>query len=145
MASGPEWRPAPIVGREPDLATMREFLAGDLPSVAFVVAGAPGIGKTALWEAGIEVAHGLGLRVLSARPSGSETDLSFASLADLWDEVDFAKLDSVPPPQLRALAVALLRADPAGTPPESFAISAGALSGFRALAAQQPLLVAIDD
>jgi AAA ATPase domain len=123
----------------------RSPAAADPPPATLVLCGVAGIGKTALWETGVDRAQGLGFRVLQARPSGAEMELSFAALADLCDEVDTATLPDVPLPQLRALEVALLRADPEGTRPESFAISAGFTSALRAMSVEQPLVVAIDD
>ena len=63
---------AQVVGREPEFAALRRFLDRDAARRSFVLAGDPGIGKTTLWEAGITIARGRGLRVLVARPSGAE-------------------------------------------------------------------------
>src|SRR2546427_2894387 len=52
---------------------------------ALVLEGEPGIGKTALWRAGVEYARERGLAVLASSPSGSETQLSFSALGDLLD------------------------------------------------------------
>jgi len=41
-----------LVGREPELARLRELLAGGSLRT-LLLEGGPGIGKTALWEAGI--------------------------------------------------------------------------------------------
>jgi hypothetical protein len=122
-----------IVGREVELERVSGFSSG-----ARVLHGDPGIGKTTLWEAGIAAARSRGVRVLVARPSGAEAQLSFAALIDLCEDVDAGAL---PAPQREALEVALRRS-PAGAPPEPQAIGLG----LRAvLAAQAPLLVAIDD
>jgi DNA-binding CsgD family transcriptional regulator len=131
-----------IVGRESELAAVRELVETRGPR-ALVLTGGPGIGKTTLWEGGIDAAREGGLRVLSARPSDAEAQLSFAALIDLCDGVD--SLDALPAPQRAALEVALLRAEPAGAPPEPHAIALGLLNTLRALAADGPLLVAIDD
>lgn len=104
-----------------------------------------GWARTTLWEAGIDAARERPFRVLSARPSGAEAQLSFAALNDLLDEVDTEALAGVPSPQLRALEVALLRVEPADAPPEPHAIALGFLNALRGLAASGPLLVAIDD
>jgi hypothetical protein len=134
-----------IVGREAELTALVEFLhAGGSPR-AFVLTGGPGIGKTTLWEAGVDLARQRGLRVLSARGSGAETRLSSAALIDLLDGIGREELEVLPPPQLYALEVALFRAEPTGTPPEAHAIALGLLNAMRALAAREPLLVAIDD
>lgn len=112
---------------------------------ALVLTGAPGIGKTTLWEAGVDAARQDGLHVLSASPSDGEAQLSFAALIDLFDGVDEAAMTGLPAPQRWALEVALLRREPAGRPPELHAIGLGVLNGLRALAARAPVLIAIDD
>lgn len=55
-----------IVGREPELAALHAFLAADR-SRTLVLSGEPGIGKTTLWEAGVEAARAQGRRVLLIR------------------------------------------------------------------------------
>src|SRR4051812_47586588 len=95
-----------IVGRELELERVSGLEAG-----ALVLEGEPGIGKTTLWEAGIEDARSRGVRVLVARPNGAEAQLSFAALIDLCDGLDAG---AAPAPQREALEVALLRRSPAG-------------------------------
>lgn len=130
-----------IVGRDEELAALETVAGG----ASLVLVGAPGIGKTTLWEAGVERLRSAGFRVLLARGSGAETQLSSTALIDLFDSVGPAELDLLPEPQRQALDVALLRAVPAVEPPESHAIAMGVLTSFRALARHEPLLVAIDD
>ena len=147
VREGPEGEREPgarIVGREPELAVLSEFLA-DRTVRAFVLWGEPGIGKTTLWEAGIDAARDRRLRVLSARPSGAEAQLSYAALSDLLGEVEREALADLPAPQLHALEVALLRAEPMGVRPEPRAIALGFLNALRTLASREPLLIAIDD
>ena len=138
-------RVARIVGRERELAAVREFLGAGRSLGTFVLTGGPGVGKTTLWEAGVDVARERRLRVLSARSSGAEAQLSFAALIDLLDGVAMEELGGLPVPQLRALQVALLRSEPAGVSAEPHAIAVGFLNALRALAAGAPLLVAVDD
>src|SRR5262245_41919847 len=107
--------------------------------------GEPGIGKTTVCEAGIAVARERGWRGLSARPSGAEARLSFAALIDLFEGVETGALAGLPAPQRSALDVALLRARPTGVPQQPHAIGLGVVSALRALAAHEPVLVAIDD
>jgi DNA-binding CsgD family transcriptional regulator len=133
------------VGREPELALLRDFLERGDHARALVLLGGPGIGKTTLWEAGIEAARRRNLRVLSTRASGAPARLAFAALIDLLDEVGAEELDALPAPQRRALGVAVLRADPIGPPPELRAIALGLLNVLRGLADGHSLLVAIDD
>ena len=134
-----------VIGREPELAVLEEFLDRDSPWLALLLTGGPGIGKTALWERGLRLARDRGMRVLTARPSGAEAELSFAGLFDLLEGIDIGSVGSLPVPQRRALEAALLRAEPMDAAPERFAIAAGFLSVLRSLATGEPLLVAVDD
>jgi DNA-binding CsgD family transcriptional regulator len=136
---------AQVVGREPEFSALRGFLDRDAAGRSLVLAGEPGIGKTTLWEAGITIARERGLRVLVARPSGAEAELSFAALIDLFDGLDLGALDGLPAPQRLALEVALLRAEPAAVAAEPHAIGLGLLNSLRALAARETVLIAIDD
>lgn len=134
-----------IVGRDAELAVVHGLLERGEDTRALVITGDAGIGKTTLWEAGLIVARQRGFRVLSTRASSAEAQLSFAGLIDLLDEVDRAELSRLPPPQLHALEVALLRTAPSGTGPESGAIALGLLNVLRGLATERPLLIAVDD
>jgi DNA-binding NarL/FixJ family response regulator len=134
-----------IVGRELELGVLGEFAGTKQSGGALVLVGGAGVGKTTLWQAGVSVARERGWRVLVARPSGAEAELSFAALIDLCDGVELGLLENVPGPQLAALEVALLRAQPTAVPPEPHAIALGMLNALRALAAGAPVLVAIDD
>ncbi|HET7759822.1 MAG TPA: AAA family ATPase [Gaiellaceae bacterium] len=134
-----------LVGREEELAALLELVdtPAGLPSVA-VVAGEAGIGKTALWLAGVELAAARDVRVLASRPSEAEAGFSFLALTDLLGGVAADVLPELPPIQRRALEAALLlgdsdaRADPR-------AVAAGFLGALRLLAADGPLLLAVDD
>lgn len=134
-----------VVGRDAELAALGAFF-DVLPAGprALVLRGEPGIGKTAIWESGVEAAQRCGVRVLSARPGHAEAHLSFAALADLLENVDASSL-AMPGPQRQALEVALLRAEPMGPPPEPRAIAAAFLHVVRDLADRDPLVLAIDD
>jgi tetratricopeptide (TPR) repeat protein len=147
--SGSEHGTAPegaqMVGREPELLVLRRFLEGVGPATCLVLTGEAGIGKTTLWESGLAMARAQGFLVLSARAAQAEVALSFTTMADLIEGVDPEVLDAMPGPQVRALDVALRRRDPMEEAQDPFAIAAGLLSLFRALAERGPLLVAIDD
>jgi DNA-binding CsgD family transcriptional regulator len=134
-----------IIGREPELAVLREFLGAESRQRAFVLTGGPGIGKTTLWEAGVAGAGEQRMRVLTARPRDAEAQHSFSGLADLLDDVGAEALAGIPTPQLRALEVALLRAEPTRQPPEPRAIGLGLLNALSTLALSEPVLVAVDD
>jgi DNA-binding CsgD family transcriptional regulator len=134
-----------IVGRDAELAAIADALAAVAGGRTVVLVGAPGVGKTTLWEAAVDTASRQGVRVLSARPTSSETEFSFAGLIDLFDQVGLEELEALAAPQRHALEIALLRATPDGAPPEPSAIAVGVLSALRLLAEHGPVLVAVDD
>lgn len=139
---GPHTR---VVGRECELTVIREFVEADASRRAFVLVGRAGIGKTTLWEAAIDLAAERGLRVLAARASSAEAQLSFSALIDLCDGVRNDGLADLAGPQRAALEVALLRAEPQDTAPSAHAIALGFRNVLRALSARTPVLIAIDD
>ena len=80
--------PAVVVGRDAELASIRNFVTGISDGAsALVLEGEAGMGKTTLWRAGVEAAEAAGLCVLQAEPAESETALSFSGLGDLLDPV----------------------------------------------------------
>jgi hypothetical protein len=115
--------PVGVVGREAEVGTLSDFVTSASPVRALVLTGGPGIGKTTLWEAGIDLARERGWRALSARPSSAEARASFGGLIDLCEGVDDGVLADLPAPQREALRVALLRAAPTGTVAEPHAIA----------------------
>ena len=142
-----EWRSMAeeVVGREQELEELGRFLdAGDGLPAALVLEGSPGIGKTVLWRAGLDLARARGFRVLEAIPASAETRLSLSAVVDLLAPVLADVLPMLPAPQRRALKVALLLAEPEGSAPDARALDAALLSVLRVLATD-PLLVAVDD
>lgn len=135
-----------VVGRDRELATVTAFLDA-LPSgtSGLLLEGAAGIGKTMVWEAGVAGAAARSYIILSSRPAESEATLSFAALGDLMDGLLGQMLPQLPPPQRRALEVALLIADPVGSPPEQRAVCLAFLAVIRHLSASGPVVIAIDD
>jgi DNA-binding CsgD family transcriptional regulator len=137
---------ADVVGRDRELGMVGEFLdrlpAG--PGV-LLVEGEPGIGKTTVWLAGRDRARQLGYRVLWCRPIQTETPLAFVALGDLLEPVLDEALPHLPPPQARALEVAMLRADAGVRQPDRRALCASVLGVIRSVAASGPVLLAIDD
>ena len=134
-----------LVGREGQLAAVQEFLSERAGSRALLVTGEPGIGKTSIWEVGLALAGAAGMRVLKARATEPEAQLSYVALADLLEEVESSELAGVPAPQRRALEVAVLRTEPGEAPLEQFAVAAGFTAALRLLSARGPLLIAVDD
>src|SRR5438270_79049 len=90
---------AGVVGREAELTTIREFVAGiSAGPCSLLLEGAVGIGKTTLWRAGVRAAQECSYRVLSCRPAALESRLAFAALIDMFADVDAAVLRSLPGP-----------------------------------------------
>jgi DNA-binding CsgD family transcriptional regulator len=134
-----------LVGRELELARIQELLdRSETRPAALVLEGEPGIGKTTLWRAAVELAEARGFRVLAAQPGQREASLAFAAVGDLLQDVGDALVD-LPPPQQRALRVALLLEDPGDRPPDQRAVAVALLAILRRLADGAPLTVAVDD
>ena len=135
-----------IVGRESQKATLSTFL-GEVQTGpgGLVLEGEPGIGKSVLWTEGVDEARVLGCRVLSCRPTGSDSELSFVALGDLFDTDSQSFLDGLPGPQREALEVALLRRRIAGRAPDPRGAAVGVLGVLSEMALDAPTIVAIDD
>jgi DNA-binding CsgD family transcriptional regulator len=140
-----------------------------------IIEGEPRIGKTTILREGITRGRRAGYTVLSCRAVQAEARLSFAGLADLLRLVEETAFARLPAPQRRGLVVALRRADTdvvalrradtdvvalrradtdvvalrrADTdvvPNNSRAIGAGLVTLLVTLAADRPVLLAIDD
>jgi hypothetical protein len=116
-----------IVGREPELGRLEAFVAA-VPggARALLVRGEPGIGKTVLWRSAVAAAREAGYTVLVTRPAEEEMPLALAALVDQFvgSELEGAALAADSGPLSRGRAV---------------------LEALRGLAAEAPVLVAIDD
>jgi DNA-binding CsgD family transcriptional regulator/tetratricopeptide (TPR) repeat protein len=85
-------------------------------------------------------------RVLAARAAEAEAKLSFTVLTDLLQPALNEVAHQLPAPQRRALEAALLVETPKeSSRPDARAVSLATLGAFRALAAQGPVMLAIDD
>ena len=133
-----------LLGRNAELAQIAVFLEAE-PPAALVLEGEAGIGKTRVWEESVRLATASGCRVLAMRASGSEVQLSFAGLGDLFDGVVEEALPDLPGPQRRALEAALLLEEAQDAPPDTRAVAAGCLGVLRLLSATAPLVLAVDD
>ncbi len=136
-----------LFGRETELQGVDRFfdLLNDGGFAACVIEGDAGIGKTAIWRATVARAHASSGRVLSCAPAEAEAALSYASLADLLDEVEPDVLASLPDPQRNAIEVALLRVTLDDAVAGQRAIATAVVSVLTELAASGPLLLAVDD
>jgi DNA-binding CsgD family transcriptional regulator len=132
-----------LVGREKEWAGVRLFLEDDAVEPAcLLLDGDPGIGKTALWRAGIEAAKSSGYRVLTCAPDGSEAGITLAALGDLLEPVTDELLPELPVPQRNALEIAMLRRE--GPAPSHREVGKGVLAMLEAIA-KDGLVVGIDD
>jgi ATP/maltotriose-dependent transcriptional regulator MalT len=135
-----------LIGRDAELGAVSRFIDDSLAgAAALLVEGEAGIGKTALWSEAVGLASERGFRVLAARAAEAEASLSFAALAELLATVEQSRLDVLPDPQRRALEIALVHADPGKGAPARRAYSTAVLSLVQVLAADAPVLVAVDD
>jgi len=135
-----------LVGRDRELVELASVLdAAHHGPIACVVYGPAGIGKTTLWREALARISGQGYRLLTCRPAESEAELSFGGLRDLLDGVPGRVLADLPEPQRHAVDVALLR-QAADEPTLGYRAVAVALLGtMRRLAADTPVVLAVDD
>jgi predicted ATPase len=136
---------AELFGREGGLAEIRAFLDGAGGARALVIAGGPGIGKTALWSEGLEEARRGGLRATTTRPSEAEAALPFAALIDLLSDLADEVLPALPAPQARALESVLLRAEPDRSAAMHLLVSVAVQRALEEAARRAPVILGIDD
>src|SRR5437763_8012413 len=98
-----------LIGREREMRSIEEFLQrAALTPELLVLVGEPGIGKTALWQAGVGRARASGTRVLEHRAVEAEATLAFAGVSDLLASVVEEVLPALGELRRRALGAALL-------------------------------------
>jgi DNA-binding CsgD family transcriptional regulator len=135
-----------VIGRDAELASVGEFLdAAAQGCGGLLLEGEPGIGKTTVWSAALDLARRRSFTVLTARCGQPEAMLSFSGLADLLEPVLTTVIPRLPPPQARALEIALVRIDAGDTTLDQRAVLLGFLGTVRQLAGSAPVLLAIDD
>jgi DNA-binding CsgD family transcriptional regulator len=135
-----------LIGRHEESAKIDRFLETlREESHCLLLVGEVGIGKTTLLNWGKTRAHTRGFRLLSASPAESEVPLEFASLADLFEGVPLSVFDELPDPQRRAVGVAVFRDELPEEPVDPRTLATAMLGTFRRLAADAPVLLAIDD
>lgn len=133
-----------LIGQDDRLAELRSVLAAvERGPAGAVIEGSPGAGKTSLWSAALaEVPPGW--TVLTARAVESEATFESTGIADLLAPVARRVLPLLPSPQRAAVEAALLMKQPPA-PLGSRALGAALLSILRLLAAEAPVVVALDD
>lgn len=135
-----------VVGRQAEEQAVADFL-DVLPRqpCALVIEGEPGIGKTTLWLDALDRARHRGFRTLSSRAAEAESVLAYTVLADLLSDVDDSAWSDLPPPQRQALEGALLRQRVADQSIDPRAVAAAFVTIIGRLAAENPVVIAIDD
>jgi DNA-binding CsgD family transcriptional regulator len=137
---------SPAVGRETEFADAESFVdAAAAGPAALLVDGDAGIGKTTVWRTAAAAARERGHRVLSATAVDLEADLAFVVLRDLLEPVPPELAAELPAAQRHALDMALLRTTDGTGVADQHAVSVAVLGVVRALAAERPLVIAVDD
>jgi DNA-binding CsgD family transcriptional regulator len=137
------WKGPELVGRRAELEVVSAFLnscAGD--GAALMLAGDPGVGKTALLEAAVAAAAQSGMLVLRAAGVQFEAAISFSGLNEALLPLH-REFVALAPTQRNALNVALGFAD--GDTPDSLIVSNATLALVRDASLTRPLLFVIDD
>ena len=134
-----------VVARGEELDTVTAFLDGAPGGLrGLVIEGDAGIGKSTLWQAGVEDARERDISVLACRAAEAEQSLAYAGLADLLESELERILPALPAPRRRALEVALLLQD-SGDGVDPRAVGVAARNALEVVAAERPVLVAVDD
>src|SRR5260221_13913232 len=136
--------PPSLLGRDEELARLYSIV-DELADHggALVVRGEAGIGKSTLLAAASDRAQSLGLTVLTANGVESEAQLPFAGLHQLLLPA-LSLLTQLPELQRDALEMAFGLAPPSGAP-DVFLIGLATLGLIADLAAEAPVLLAVDD
>ncbi|RZU10235.1 regulatory LuxR family protein [Kribbella rubisoli] len=135
-------QPTALLGRRSERAVLDQLLADvrNGGSQVLVVRGEAGVGKTALLKYATDSARDL--RLLRAVGVQSEMELVFAALHQLCMPL-LDRMERIPEPQRRALATVFGMAP--GPTPDRFMVGLAVLSLISDLAAEQPVLIVVDD
>jgi DNA-binding CsgD family transcriptional regulator len=130
-----------LIGREVELERIEQILtaARGGRTAALVVAGEPGVGKTALLDACAETAGDF--RTLRTRGVEAEVELPFAALVELLAPIA-DRVDQLP--EAQALALRAARALARMTEGEA-TVAAATLTLLALAAEEEPVLVLVDD
>ncbi|MFB8001433.1 AAA family ATPase [Nocardia sp. NPDC056000] len=132
-----------LFGREADIDLLTRFVAGECGADGvLVLTGEPGVGKTALLHAAIEVAGWHGVRVLRAGALEFEADTQFGALNQLLQPA-IDCVGALAEPHREAMRVVMGSA--AGPVPGQLLAGAATLALLRACAGDAALLLVVDD
>lgn len=142
LAEPPASASRPLVGREREVAKLQELLTSVRSggSVALLVCGEPGVGKSALLEH--LVASATDFQVVKAAGVEGEVDLPYAGLHQLCRSMT-ETIGVLPQPQRDALHVAFGLTG--GDPTNRYLVGLAALSLMSEVARTRPLLCVVDD
>ncbi|WP_051574816.1 AAA family ATPase [Mycobacterium sp. URHB0044] len=135
-----------VICRTGELGAIADFLTSACvePS-GLTIKGDAGIGKTTLWSAAVEQARERGFRVLSAQAGQAESAMGYAAVADLLNDVESSHFVQLSTLQRVALDRVLLRGSADGPETDQRTVAAAFLAIIEILAAEAPVLLAIDD
>jgi AAA ATPase domain len=134
-----------LIGRTAEIQRVDAFLEAMAGGpAALILVGEAGIGKTTIWREAVARARRDCLALVS-EPAEQEQKLSFAGLGDLLRDLGGNVWAGLPPPQRRALDVALVVEEPGRGAPDRRTVAAGLLTLVCRAAAISPVLVAVDD
>jgi len=137
---------AGVLSRSVEFSAIADFLtSAEVQPSGLVIEGEAGIGKTTLWLAAAEQASERGMQVLSARIGQAESVMAYTAMFDLFAAVDEAILAKLPGPQRLAVDRVMLRAIEEGPATDQRVVAAALLSVVNRVAADAPVLLAIDD
>ena len=134
-----------LVGRDAELAQIESALDGVAQRGGTVrIAGDPGVGKSALLEAGTELAVARGYTALSVHATEGEAHLAFAALYQLLRPI-LGQIDELPAGHRAALMSAFGLTEPGVASDNRFFIALAALELIADAAAETPVFVGVDD
>ncbi|MFD1938490.1 MULTISPECIES: AAA family ATPase [Nonomuraea] len=136
--------PTTLIGREPEIGRLRLFTSRIAEGVgdALLLAGDPGVGKTALLDHAAALAADSGIRLLRATGSQFEADISNAALHQLLHPC-LGEVPRLSPLLAGALSVALGLGE--GAAPAQLLVAGAVLALLERAAERQPLLLVVDD
>ncbi|MGC4109067.1 MAG: AAA family ATPase [Nocardioides sp.] len=134
-----------VAGRTAELEMLGGLLddAVDEPR-SVVITGVPGIGKTTLLRSALDSARERGYAVATCQPSRAEAELSYAGLVALLSALHVEAFDALPAPQARVLRT-IMRLEESAEPVDRLSLYLATVAVVRTVAADGPLLVAVDD